>query len=125
MYELFCIVSGGCGEVSNENMTYFEVENPMMGTCAYTICPTTKNICQIRLDFVVFTINGPSTDPTSSYQLLNGLPINLDEPNAVAASQSTRCNEDRFTVTNPTGTNPPSICGENSGQHSKLFFRES
>jgi hypothetical protein len=34
---------------------------------------------------------------------------------------ASRCLTDIFSVSNPSGSAPPSICGTNSGQHSKFF----
>ena len=35
---------------------------------------------------------------------------------------ATQCLTDTFTVTNPSGLTPPSICGLNTNSHSKIFF---
>lgn len=76
---------------------------------------------QLRLDFVSFTITGPSTSTLSSAALLNGNIIQTPG-NGVAVTDASRCLADQFSVTNPGGTAPPTICGVNTGEHSKLFF---
>ena len=99
-------------------MTYFEVTDPSVGACKYTVCPATKNICQLRLDFDVFSIAGPSTDTTPVVTIQFGQ--QAVSTVGVPASLGTRCMRDRFTVTNPSGTSPPTICGFNSQQHSNF-----
>ncbi len=37
-----------------------------------------------------------------------------------AATTSTQCLTDTFSVTNPGGSAPPVICGENAGEHREL-----
>ena len=57
----FYIVELTCGQTSSENCTYFVSRGSEVGSCKITICPCNDNICQIRLDFATFVINGPST----------------------------------------------------------------
>jgi hypothetical protein len=38
------------------------------------------------------------------------------------AAQATQCLTDTFSVTNPSGLTPPSICGTNTGEHSKFLI---
>ena len=57
----FYIVELTCGQTSSENCTYFVSSGSEAGACRITICPCNDNICQIRLDFATFVINGPST----------------------------------------------------------------
>ena len=58
---LFFIVTLSCGATSSENCTYFQSSTNDPGACRVTICPCSDNICQLRLDFSTFVINGPST----------------------------------------------------------------
>ena len=58
---IFHIVELNCGQTSSENCTYFVSSGSETGACKITICPCNDNICQLRLDFATFVINGPST----------------------------------------------------------------
>merc|ERR1719415_408248 len=50
-----------CGKTSSENNTYWTGSSPTTGqTCDLTICPTSDDICSIRLDFTKFVTTGPS-----------------------------------------------------------------
>merc|ERR1712008_212251 len=46
--------------------------SPSAGKCTPQICPTTSNICQIRLELETFVITGPSTISTSIGLFLGG-----------------------------------------------------
>ena len=46
---------------SSENCTYFQSTGGEIGQCRVRICPCREHICQLRLDFGSFIINGPST----------------------------------------------------------------
>ena len=50
-----------CGSTSSENCTYFVSTGGEVGACRIKICPCSDDICQMRLDFQSFIINGPST----------------------------------------------------------------
>ena len=68
-------------------------------------------------------MSGPSSSTTSIGRILNGMLINDDVVvlnNSQPITGSTRCVTDRFQVTNPGGMSPPIICGQNTGEHSKL-----
>ena len=62
-------------------------------TCQVTI-EKSPNVCQLRLDFEEFTLAQPDE---------NGL-----------------CTTDSFMVRTTVGERLPILCGDNSGQHSKL-----
>ncbi len=47
-------VTINCGEMSNENCTYFESNSPMPGGCSAKICPCNNNICQVIINYTVF-----------------------------------------------------------------------
>ena len=66
----------------------------------YTIEKCSPDVCAVRLDFETFTTAGPSA---------------TDETNGGACTDS-------FVVTGTSGLTTPTICGKNSGQHSKTFF---
>lgn len=72
---------------------------------------------QLRLDFDTFTITGPST-LTTSFAKATGNVISAGAAKEI--STASRCLTDTFTVTNPSGSSPPAICGTNNGEHSKL-----
>ncbi len=74
---------------------------------------------QLRLDFTNFQITGPSTSTVVNAQILNGQPTTTAAA-GVAATTATRCLTDTFSVTNPNGKSPSTICGKNTGQHSKF-----
>ena len=40
-------VSVGCGSVTSENLTYFEVSSPDDGPCNAKICKVSNKICQV------------------------------------------------------------------------------
>ena len=71
---------------------------------------------QLRLDFNMFVIGGPSMNTNSVALVLNGMPTTLL---GVKAANFGKCLTDSFCVSNPTGTSPPIICGTNTEQHSK------
>ncbi len=126
------------------NCTYFDSDTPTAGKCQVEICPCGDDICQvkknpyicvrrhcrsrsiffkIRLDFVNFQITGPSTTSTcvSLRQPRSGAFAFETPPaaNRVFVANQGQCTVDTFSVTNPTGTTPPTICGTNTGEHSE------
>ncbi|XP_047358561.1 uncharacterized protein LOC124952550 isoform X1 [Vespa velutina] len=94
-YGVCCIVMVSCGQMINDNNTYFVNPNypsTFDGTdsCQLTLLKLHPDVCQFRLDFVQFTIRGPET--------INNL-----------------CTYDQFIV---SGGNPvPTICGTNNDNH--------
>lgn len=87
--------------------------------CDFKVCPMSKNICQLRLDFITFEIGQPETtaeltawgSAASSIGGPVGADYHLSHPN-----RHGQCVQDSFAVSSP-GTAPPVICGENSGMH--------
>ena len=70
----------------------------------------------MRLDFVSFTIAGPSTTTQSVVNLAQGV---VAPGGSHVVSDNTQCLTDTFSVTNGAGgINPPTICGTNTGEHS-------
>ena len=74
-------------------------------------------IFKLRLDFNSFVIAGPTTVTTTSVIIGNGLIAFGAKP----VSTATQCLTDTFSITGPSGSVPPVICGTNSGEHSKQF----
>jgi hypothetical protein len=119
-----CTFEGKCGGHTNENITYFKSDSPsvaknMKVPCEFKVCPMSKNICQLRLDFINFEIGQPETTAeitgtfaaTGSLGGLVAKDYHLSHPN-----KHGQCIKDSFSVTSP-GRVPPVICGENSGMH--------
>ena len=77
----------------------------------------------MRLDFVDFSITGPSTGAVSvGFANWGNLVNRPPGPNtAHEVSLDSRCMTDIFSVSNPGGPSPPSICGINTDNHSKTF----
>eukprot|EP00096_Caligus_rogercresseyi_P010378 TRINITY_DN375_c0_g1_i1.p1 TRINITY_DN375_c0_g1~~TRINITY_DN375_c0_g1_i1.p1 ORF type:complete len:395 (+),score=18.45 TRINITY_DN375_c0_g1_i1:51-1235(+) len=113
-YGVCCVFSLGCGGRSAENCTYFTGMGTENGQCRLTICPCSDNICQLRLDFNTFTIAGPATATTSVAKTPAGKELTDEQ----------RCLTDTFSVTNPGGSTPPTICGVNNGEHMFLDSSE-
>jgi len=101
-----CVISvSTCGGTVSQNCSYIEnVGFPsgrtLTGACAYTINRCSSDICQIRLDYTKFNIGQP-TDPTLG-----------------------DCSTGDQLVITPGATpstnvkiTPPTICGNNDGQH--------
>merc|ERR1712241_731749 len=110
-YGVCCTFSIGCGGSSSENCTYVEISSPSAGMCNAQICPTTTNICQIRLDFDTFVITGPSTVTVSVGLFLGG------EGNVAGVAQMDRgqCKSDTFAISN--APHIPVVCGTLTGEH--------
>lgn len=76
-------------------------------------------VCQLRLDFDSFTLNDPISSTTSTGKAVNKVII----ADGVGASQAVTlrgtCGTDSFQAFGDTtlSTNPPTICGINTGQH--------
>ena len=86
----------------NQNCTY--IQNPSFpsaysdtASVTYTIQKCCASVCAVRLDFETFTTLGPTSTAESS----GGVCV------------------DSFVVTGTSGLSTPTICGKNTGQHSK------
>jgi len=115
-YGVCCTFTVRCGAESRENCTYFESTGSEVGPCSVKICKCDENVCQLRLDFSRFVISGPSTSTVSVGKLLAGKLLAGAAAGKEAAT-ATQCLTDTFSVTNPSGITPPSICGNNIGEH--------
>ncbi|XP_314314.2 uncharacterized protein LOC1275085 [Anopheles gambiae] len=94
-YGTCCIFMASCGGVVRENGTYFVNPNHPdstdgTGSCQLTILKMHPDICQVRLDFDHFSLNGP--------EIVNHI-----------------CNTDQFLVSG--GSPAPTICGSATGEH--------
>jgi hypothetical protein len=116
-YGVCCTFDLNCGSRSTENNTYFSTSgSESSGSCSLSICPG-DNICQLRLDFNSFVISGPYTSTTTTSEVtkvLYGVP-NKDGLEAMLTNS--QCTTDSFSVTSPSGSSPPVICGTNTGEH--------
>jgi hypothetical protein len=72
------------------------------------------------LDFSTFVITGPSTNTLSTAKQFGGSQM-MGDAAGVLASPATNCLTDTFSVTGSPGGNPPTICGTNTGYHSKYY----
>eukprot|EP00095_Tigriopus_kingsejongensis_P011400 maker-scaffold68_size422247-snap-gene-3.21 protein:Tk11400 transcript:maker-scaffold68_size422247-snap-gene-3.21-mRNA-1 annotation:"hypothetical protein GUITHDRAFT_74010" len=109
----------GCGTTTSENCTYFESDGTSSGICTLKVCRCNDSICQLRLDFDTFMISGPST----STEIVAGTFFGQALSSLFGADQASasQCLTDSFSATNPGGSLPPTICGMNTGEHSKEF----
>merc|ERR1712110_872832 len=66
-YGVCCTFQVECGSTVVQNNTYFTKSSSFStGSCAIQVCPK-EDICQLRLDFTSFVLNGPySTSDTSN-----------------------------------------------------------
>eukprot|EP00095_Tigriopus_kingsejongensis_P012505 snap_masked-scaffold221_size251850-processed-gene-1.8 protein:Tk12505 transcript:snap_masked-scaffold221_size251850-processed-gene-1.8-mRNA-1 annotation:"hypothetical protein SINV_00302" len=101
---VFLVSSGGA--TINQNCTY--IRNPNFPNAydstsqvAYTIRKCDPRVCQLRLDFESFSIQGTG---------------NIEETDTVRDTIGGVC-LDMFKVTTNTGSPIPTICGQNTGQH--------
>ena len=94
-----------CGTSVSTNTTY--IRNPgypssytpsSAGSCTFSISKASDDVCQLRLDFQTFSGFVTSTTAGSCY--------------------------DTLAMAGQTGVDPPSICGTNTGYHSKLVRKE-
>ncbi|KAK0177303.1 hypothetical protein PV328_001371 [Microctonus aethiopoides] len=95
-----CTFRKECGTITNSNNTYFVNPNYYSSyqggeRCMITVYPCTTDICQLRLDFLEFS---------------------LSQPNASGV-----CDNDFLLIAGAARTYPR-ICGENAGQHVYVEF---
>merc|ERR1719412_1654333 len=106
-----------CGASSSENITYWTTPTTAPSTlvpssCMMTIRPVSSNICQLRIDFHTFVINGPSTAATSQGHRQFGVVPNIKGTAETAINYKTNCLVDNFGISALTNANsPPNVCG--------------
>lgn len=98
-----------CGATVSRNCSY--IKNPgfpaaytSATSCSFTIAKCDTSVCDFRLDFDQFTINGPS---------------------GTTETNEGDCNTDSLTATTTSGQATPVICGGNAGQHIYLDAGDS
>ncbi len=64
-------------------------------------------------------ITGPVVQTTTTVFTVDGGLVSSGNSVAIPETTRTQCLTDTFSVTNPGGTTPPTICGANTGDHSK------
>jgi len=114
-----CVFEKSCGDGTvAENCTYFTSAARTAGaSCSLTVCKSSSDVCQLRLDFETFTLSEAWT-----------ITLNAGGPVATEATYTTRigsCITDFFAVAVPGGKAPPLICGENTGLHMYVPAAES
>ena len=93
----------------------FQIMSPSAGKCTPQICPTTSNICQIRLELETFVITGPSTISTSVGLFLGG----EGSAAGIAMGDKGTCKSDTFSITG--ASHIPVLCGTLTGEHCKFL----
>merc|ERR1712098_53269 len=91
-----CSVTQTCGETTSTNNTYLsQSATKVANVCTYTICPTSTDICQFRIDFEKFV---------------------MADASSTTFTKGT-CVDDNLVISSPTGPNPPLVCGTLTGHH--------
>merc|ERR1712072_30609 len=111
-----------CGSSSSENITYWSTPTTVTAgaACSLNLCPVSTNICQLRIDFLTFTITGPSTASISENHTQFGVQPSSQKGTTAGTGMNwaTGCFADSFSVSSKSISNsPPTICGTNSGHH--------
>lgn len=108
-----------CGGTISNNVTYitnpgFPAAYTTTGDCKYTVSKCSDNICQLRLDFDTLALGvatGPAVATTCFGCCGSGCTSDCIANSAIATVA------DSLTVAGQTGSNPPVICGINTGYH--------
>jgi len=95
-----CYIEMTCGGRTSVNNTYFKRIENKVSPCILDVCKMQEDICQIRLDFHQFSLDGPET--TRGSEKLN--------------IAMTVCQKAQFRISGD-GASGPVICGENTGYH--------
>jgi len=115
-----CTFSLACGSTSTENNTYHAVTSFSTTTgsspCTYEICPSSTDVCKLRIDFSAFSIYTPWTSlviaaGTSGY-IPQGIVVNLLDGLILGD-----CLVDQMQVIGSGVTSTPVMCGIGPGQH--------
>merc|ERR1712012_46336 len=102
-----CVFSIACGGSTSANNSYALINSYSTSSdadpCTYTFCKTSSDVCKLRIDFDTMVLSPPS---------------GLSTPAAYTdGANFGHCQTDSLTVSNPGGSQPPTICGYNTGQH--------
>lgn len=108
-----------CGSSSSENLTYWKQPTTVSsGSCDLTICPTSDDICMIRLDFTTFVITGPNAQTSIQVHRLMGQVAGSSLAEMTGSTMAGNCLLDTFFVQGASpSSNPPEVCGTMTGQH--------
>ena len=102
-----CVFSIACGGSSSANNSYAIMSSYSVSSdadpCSYTFCKASSDVCKLRIDFDTMVLSDPTT-MTSTAVVTDGARVG-------------HCQTDTLTVSNPGGSQPPVICGYNTGQH--------
>ena len=83
------------------------------GTCSFTINKCSSDICQLRLDFQ--TMTGFVTSTANVGSCTDSFAVACRHHNNIIVVVDNNIT----IITAPTGSDPPTICGTNTGYHSK------
>ena len=96
-----------CGATTSANNSYAIVSSYSTSSdsdpCTYTFCKANSDVCKLRIDFDTMVLTAPTT--------ISSTAVTTD------STQMGDCATDTLTVSNPGFSNPPTICGYNTGQH--------
>ena len=94
-----CSFTGSCGGSTQENNTYFASTSSDTSPCMFSVCKSSDDICQIRLNFDAFDIAQPNTKTLQSLH-----------------PGRNQCQNAQFTASS-AGPASPTICGTNQAYH--------
>jgi len=98
-----CSFTGGCGGTTSLNNTYFTSGSSNTSPCKFSVCKSSTDICQIKLNFNTFEVDAPdTTTSTADY------------------TPKTQCLLTQFTAESEGSSSLNTICGKNSGYHMYL-----
>lgn len=98
-----CSFTGSCGGSTTLNNTYFTSTSSDSSPCKFTVCKSSDDICQIKLNFDTFSVDDPDTT--------TGTPDYIPK---------TQCLLSQFTAESKGSNSPNTICGTNTGYHMYL-----
>ncbi|KAL0280568.1 UNVERIFIED_CONTAM: hypothetical protein PYX00_001827 [Menopon gallinae] len=95
-----CIIEKTCTNVTAVKLSYFVSPRTFQENCPLTVKPMNKDVCQLRLDFLEFSIAQPTQPVEES-----------------ASNKSFQCLHDYFIVGSRGNLGFKHLCGENAKQH--------
>lgn len=111
-----CVFEKKCGESSSFNQTFFTASGlPSLTSCEFTICPSSNEVCKLRIDFEQFELSGPFEDTA-----VNVVDTAVKNLHSIVGD----CNEDSITIKSAEGPAPPVICGMNTGEHMYISLKD-